>query len=175
MKKKILTFDVETTTHNYGHFADKRNSLVLSGFKWLGEPPFHFPHNHCSLDYQDHREKIQTVKNEASCLVGFNIKFDLHWMKNLGINLDNISVWDCQLAEFILSSQTLKPNKNSLNEALTRHSLPLKLDVVKTEFWDKGIDTYDIPMDVLVPYLDQDLIATESLFKIQRQQFMDML
>jgi DNA polymerase I-like protein with 3'-5' exonuclease and polymerase domains len=40
----------------------------------------------------------------------------------------------------------------------------VKLDVVKEEYWDKGLDTDEVPYDILCEYLVQDLETTESVF-----------
>lgn len=161
----ILTLDVETTTHNKGHWADKRNKLVMVGHKWLDSPNCHIVNY-----FPGDAEPIQDVINKADILVGFNIKFDLHWLKNIGINTNTIKrVWDTQIAEFLLEAQ--RNPYNSLNDALDKYGLPRKLDIVKTEYWDKGIDTTEIPTAILREYLEYDLIGTERVFKRQYEQF----
>ena len=107
---------------------------------------------------------LQERINEADLLIGFNIKFALHWLRRIGINisLHQHKVWDCQLAEFILEGQS-NPYP-SLNQALTKYNLPLKLDIVKEQYWDKGIDTDEIPKDELITYCNQDLDVTEFCF-----------
>lgn len=162
---KILTLDVETTTSNKGHWADKKNKLVMVGLKWLGQEAI----------IHDKIEPftpglIQNHLEEADIVNGFNIKFDLHWLANIGVDIRCIKrVWDCQIAEFLLSAQ--RNPYNSLNDACIKYNIPLKLDVVKTEYWDKGIDTDSIPTDVLQEYLEADLDRTERVFKIQYELF----
>jgi DNA polymerase I-like protein with 3'-5' exonuclease and polymerase domains len=48
-----------------------------------------------------------------------------------------------------------------------KYGLPGKLDVVKTEYWEKGIDTDQIPQDILKEYLLGDLDATQQVFEKQ--------
>lgn len=155
----ILTLDVETTISNKGNPFDQTNNLVLVGTKRLGEKAL------CNLSFDLVCQEI----NWADILVGFNIKFDLHWLKNFGINFEGKRIWDCQIGEFILNYQ--KTPYPSLNQACEKYGLPQKLDIVKTEYWDKGIDTDQIPLDILSDYLEQDLILTEQVFLKQRQQF----
>src|SRR5690606_32608216 len=45
--------------------------------------------------------------------------------------------------------------------------LPVKLDVVKTEYWDKGIDTKDVPEDILLEYAAYDAQLTLDVYKEQ--------
>lgn len=162
---KILTLDVETTTFNTGNPFDKRNKLVMVGLKPLNDVPGCF--SYC--DRPITRDAIQLCLTDVDILVGFNIKFDIHWLMNIGVTFDNVKqIWDCQIAEFMLNSQN-NPYP-SLNEALEKYGLPLKLDVVKTEYWDKNIDTDQIPVSILQEYLEYDLTGTEEVFKRQWQQ-----
>lgn len=112
---------------------------------------------------------LQGRIDNASVIVGFNIKFDLHWIRRAGFDISKIKVWDCQVAEFLLNYQ--KTPYPSLDGAAEKYGFPKKLDVVKLEFWDKGIDTDMIPRDVLSAYLTQDLLLTEQIFRIQYKQF----
>lgn len=150
--------DVETTTYNKGHPFDPRNKLIsyaylstdgTNVFKYYNDPDFF---------------------NTPSCfplLVGFNIKFDLHWFLNLqpSYNLQQGKIWDCQLAEHILTGQ--QSPYLSLNDALESYGLPVKLDKVK-EYWEAGIDTAAIPVDVLEEYNKHDVMMTYELYKAQR-------
>lgn len=160
---KILTIDCETTTWNKGNCFDSRNTLVMVGIKWMNDRP-------TCISTQGEYYKIPQAITQADIIVGFNIKFDIHWLMNIGVTFDNVKqIWDCQIAEFMLESQNNK--YPSLNEALDKYELPRKLDVVKTEYWDKGINTDEIPIDILREYLEGDLIGTEEVFKRQAQQF----
>ena len=164
MAKRILTIDCETSTSNKGHWADKKNKLVMVGLKWLNSTPVCHLYDECT------RAQVQGAIGYADIVVGFNIKFDLHWLANIGVDIRCIKrVWDCQIAEFLLSAQ--RNPYNSLNDACIKYNIPLKLDVVKTEYWDKGIDTDSIPTDVLQEYLEADLDRTERVFKIQYELF----
>lgn len=159
-----LVLDTETTTSNKGNPFDKTNFLVQIGLKQLNGESL-------VLDFRNgfNVKEIQSVVDSSKLIIGFNLKFDLHWLRRLGINIENISVWDCQLAEFILDRQ--KTPYNSLNDALIKYGLPVKLDVVKTEYWDKGIDTDRIPVDILSEYLRGDLSGTELVYLRQLEEF----
>ena len=84
-----------------------------------------------TLYWDQHYEGLQEQLDSSKLIIGFNIKFDLHWLRRVGINIDLLKhkIWDCQLAEFILEGQS-KPYP-SLNQACGKYSVPLKLDIVK--------------------------------------------
>jgi DNA polymerase I-like protein with 3'-5' exonuclease and polymerase domains len=46
-----------------------------------------------------------------------------------------------------------------------------KIDVVKTEYWDKGTDTDKIPEEVLSDYANQDVELTYLVYLKQKEQF----
>jgi len=105
-------------------------------------------------------------------LVGFNLKFDLHWLRRYGaVGLPFGDLWDCQAAHFIITGQ--KNPYPSLNDVSEHYGLGQKLDIVKTEYWDKGIDTDQVPVDVLLEYQKQDVLLTEQIFLKQIEYLKD--
>lgn len=160
----ILTLDVETTISNKGNPFDLTNKLVVAGFKFLGMKTWDV-----YLDEIGAIKCCQDFIDNADLLVGFNIKFDLHHLRRIGINFSGKKIWDTQIGEFLLESQ-LNPYP-SLNQACEKYGFPPKLDVVKTEYWDKGIDTDKVPRDILSKYLATDLELTEAVYLEQEKQF----
>lgn len=157
--REIIPLDVETTTLDKGSPYNKNNKLVAVG---LGD----------YLTYKDfpegknlHERKQEIV--DSYILVGHNIKFDIAWLRRIGINFDKSIVRDTQLAEFIISNQT--HSFSSLNELALKYLKEEKLDIVKTEYWDKGIDTWFIPQNILLEYLQKDLELTLKIYKIQEK------
>lgn len=122
--------------------------------------------------YDEDITKLQYSFDEADLLVGFNIKFDLHWLRNIGISFAGKLVWDCQLGEFIISNQKIK--FPALEDAAIKYGLGHKIDIIKTEYWEKGINTQDIPREVLTPYVEQDVLLTEKVYLAQIKQFSDV-
>ena len=171
----VLTLDVESTIYKYpgdrrssdrrGSVYSKYNILVSVCYKWLNEDVVH------SM-YMDeiNTDVLQRTLADADIVVGFNIKFDLSWLKKIGIDVFNIKqVWDCQIAEFLLESQ--RNPYPSLAKACEKYNIPAKMDIIELEYWDKCIDTDEIPKDLLLEYNKHDVIITEQVFKKQWNQF----
>lgn len=151
----ILALDCETTTSNNGDPFDTRNHFVLGGYT-----------DGTNYTYFNRNIHIPCIDT----LVLFNAKFDLHWLRNLGIVIPTETfIWDCQLAEYILSNQQWR--YPSLDEACERRGLGKKIDVVKEQYWNKGIDTSNIPIEILTEYLQQDLNLTYKLYEAQIAAF----
>lgn len=150
MKLNCCVVDVETTTFNKGHPFDPRNRLI----SYVVNDKFHY------FNDPDFRER----KSTSGLIVGFNVKFDLHWLSHWDIS--EADIWDCQLAEFVLGGQ--KDRLISLNECLARYGLEQKKDLVK-EYWDAGVQTDEIPVEILKEYNLWDVEQTKALFDIQQQ------
>lgn len=161
MTERTVVFDVETTTSNKGSAFDTTNKLVLMQVKVNDEPPQAF--------FQEDFDKCIDILKSASMVITFNGKFDLHWLqREFGVKVD--SVWDVQLAEFLFSRQTWKyPDLRTTCES---YEVQQKLDIVYDEYWSKGIDTTEIPREVLAEYGLGDVESTYQCYKKQLELFM---
>ena len=155
MARQVIPFDVETSTLAKGNPYNTDNRLVA-----IGIDNYLLYKNNWDTDFLQHLV-------DTSILVGHNIKFDIAWLRTIGVSFNNAIIRDTQLAEFLLSNQT-KPFV-SLEELAIKYLDEHKLDVVKTDYWDKGIDTWFIPEDILLTYLKQDLNLTIQIYNMQEK------
>ena len=162
-----LVLDVETTISNKGNPFDQSNRLMMVGLlndKEMGVYDIEY-----SVDpYKELLDNIQLAVDAADVLVGFNIKFDLHWLKRYGINFSKKRIWDCQLVEFILRNQSAA--YPSLNATAEYYDLGTKLDEVKENYWKNGIDTNEVPKEILADYLKRDVELTEQVMSKQMEE-----
>lgn len=159
--------DVETTISNDGNPFDRLNKLCCIGIKdSRGCSVFPIEYE-AGAPYGDTLRALTERIESVDFLVGFNIKFDLHWIRRYvpGIRWPDL-VFDCMLAEFILGNQ--KEVFPSLDGTCERRNLGRKLDVVRMEYWERGIDTPQVPWDLLAEYCEHDLQLTDVLFKLQK-------
>jgi DNA polymerase I-like protein with 3'-5' exonuclease and polymerase domains len=164
----ILIVDVETTTHNKGHPFDKRNVLCVVGIKELGKPAEIYRIEHGDEPYGDSLRAVDARVRAATCLVTFNGKFDLHWLRRYGIQPGpRCRIYDCQSSFFILGGQ--QPKYPSLVDCCARYGITAKQSPVPG-YWAAGIDTRAIPWGELAEYLEGDLNDTEGLYlKLQEE------
>ena len=164
---KELVIDVESTTYAKGDPFSERNRLCYVGMlSYSGTDLLDIEFS--DSGYSDNLGDIQSEMGPDTLLIGFNIKFDLHWLRRYGINFSECKVWDCQLVHFILTNQQFA--YPSLNAVAHHYGLEGKLDVVKEEYWDHGIDTPDIPRETLEEYLQQDLVLTHQVYLKQKEE-----
>lgn len=162
----VLTLDVETTISNKGNPFDTTNKLMYVGAKLDNNPVELFDIEYSDTGYLNNLKELQAMIYAADWIIGFNIKFDLHWLRRYGINFSECRIWDCQLAHFIMTGQD-KPYP-SLNGVCEYHGLEQKIDVIKEEYWSNGIDTPNIPEDLLCDYLTKDVELTKQVYDLQK-------
>jgi DNA polymerase I-like protein with 3'-5' exonuclease and polymerase domains len=165
---RSLVLDVETTISNKGNPFDERNKLCYVGlYNSIGHTLFDIDYS--GSPHRDRLDAIQRSIDSHDIIVGFNLKFDLHWIRKYGINIVGKRVWDCQLVHFILTGQ--QNPYPSLNGVAEYYDLGNKLDVVASEYWSNHIDTPSIPRDILEEYLIQDLQLTQKVYEKQMEAF----
>lgn len=158
--KNVVTVDVETTTTAKGSPFNAANKLVTIQYKVGRSDPVVLKPEEFHL--------VLPVLESASVIVGTNLKFDLHWLQR-ELSYKATTVWDCQLAEFLFSNQQWK--YPDLATMCDNYNVTRKLDVVKTEYWEKGIDTDCIPFEILAEYGAGDVQSTYEVFMQQVSMF----
>ena len=113
---------------------------------------------------------VQKEIDAVEVVIGFNIKFDLHWLRKYGILFQHKRIRDTQVIEFVLSRQT--KSYPSLDETAFQRLGEKKLDVVKTEYWDYGVQTDQIPWEVLSQYAAKDVELTYKVYLSQMEEIM---
>lgn len=152
-----LTYDLETGTKVLNKRKAQRwhtdNYVVAAGFQYGNNETFgaYYDNKHASFK-ESHFPDLTKVK----LLVGFNIKFDLLWEwhdeKLQDFFKAGGEVWDCQYVEYLLAGMQQSFHMASMDGTITQYGGSLKMNAVK-EMWDAGIDTPDIPEDLLMKYL----------------------
>lgn len=156
--KSLIALDVETTTISNGDPYNPDNKLVSISI-YDGKTHYWFYKNF-------NLEEIQHFINNNKIIVS-NGKFEEGWLHRIGINLTDAEVIDIQLAEFILSNQThIMP---SLNGMALKYLNRQKIDNIKLNYWDKGIDTWFIPEPELREYNEEDTKLTYEIWTHQEQ------
>src|SRR5579859_2840037 len=168
---KILTLDTETTgatNDTKGNPFTESNRLCYVGCLF-GNDYYDFDIEYSHRPFGESLERIRNLIRSCDLIVGFNLKFDFHWLRRYGITeFEDKKAWDCQAVEFILSRQ--RQSFPSLQNCLVQRGLPGKLDVVRVEYWEKGIDTDNVPEQILREYLGTDVHGNLQLYLRQVEE-----
>jgi DNA polymerase-1 len=158
----ILALDTENTTWNKGSPFDTRNANVCISYAYR-QPDGVLVAG--ALKTEEARPHIERLLGEATCIVGFNLKYDLHWLRRLGYEIPATTIYCCQVAEFLLDrQQNPYPSLNGCADKYLRES---KHDAI-AEYWKRGVNTDAIPWDELSAYAAHDASLTLRVYEAQQ-------
>jgi DNA polymerase I-like protein with 3'-5' exonuclease and polymerase domains len=154
----FLVIDLETTTREmYGRKANPwYNQIVAVGLATETD---------VSAEYV-YPNVLKELKINESVLVGFNMTFDLLYLWALSDLQDFFKrggkVWDCQLAEYMLSGQQHKfPALRDI--AVNKYGCPYR-DKLMEPYWEAGKDTTEIPMELVIEDVTYDVTDTRAIY-----------
>lgn len=169
------------------------NRIVVGAARVMGRPnDFEFSD---SVFFYDDLDQLLDLLSEVYkhsnysriLLVGVNVAFDYAYLlksiKNFimtprrsvvcKILVNNTMLWDLSLVEYMVSGQSKKfPSMKQMAKTYGLHTA--KGDLAE-KYWDKGIDTTDIPEDELRDYLEKDMDLTCGIYEAQLKVLPDVL
>ena len=165
-----IILDVEnTTTKRDGKLHldpfEPDNSLTLVGImdhiKQEERTVFVFDHKEKTIEDDDAQEKLQRVLDNTTLLIGHNLQYDLQWLWACGFKYDG-EIFDTMLGDYVL--QRGQKGSVSLENCALRYDLDMKKSDTLKDYFRRGFQTDEIPLDELSTYLEQDLKVTRSLY-----------
>lgn len=118
-------------------------------------------------DYYKDKEFIYPkINSDIKLLVGHNIKHDLLFLWNItrlqNLLKEGLKIWDTQLVEYILTGQRHKyPALRDI--AINKYNCPEREKLCES-YWNKGIQTSEIPRELVLKDVQNDVLDTESVF-----------
>ena len=164
-----IILDVEnTTTKRDGKLHldpfEPDNSLTLVGvldYLEYDSEIFVFDHKEKRITDDDSKERLQRVLDNTTLLIGHNLQYDLQWLWACGFEYQG-QIFDTMLGEYIL--QRGQKQSVSLENCALRYDLDMKKSDTLKDYFRRGFQTDEIPLDELSEYLHQDLVVTKSLY-----------
>jgi len=164
-KTDIWTIDVETN----GLDSFNMNQICGLGVGVLEGETFYFPFRHLqgtNIPFQMQKELI-ALANTRKTLIGYNLKFDLHFLQ-----LEGLVVEDKNLIDVIVMVRLTEPSDEndmglaktiarSYGEQAAAYDLETK-KYLRSNKWHK--DFSEAPPDILGPYCEQDVSWTTRLY-----------
>jgi DNA polymerase-1 len=123
--------------------------------------------DHCThAPTKDGIATIQDAVDVADVITGQNIKHDINILRYFGVNFDGKMLHDVMVVEYLLSGQDTLGREFNLNAIAKHYGVETKDDKVRI-YWDRGVDTYDIPEHILEPYVIQDCMIPLEIYPKQ--------
>jgi len=164
-----VTLDIETNTttrdgKNHLDPFEPDNSLVVVGIMTDTGDKVCYTFDHPESDGTDNHSNVQDYLDKATVLICHNAAYELAWLWECGFKYEG-PVWDTMLVEYVLR-RGQKDGSLSLGACSEKYDLTRKLGTLK-EYYDKGCNTNDIPLDELSEYCMTDVKATQELSDLQ--------
>jgi DNA polymerase I-like protein with 3'-5' exonuclease and polymerase domains len=173
MTKYILDIETTVTWDDKGKSSPSpyltTNKLVSVGIKDVstGEVQYLFFNHKDKKDMQWEVKLLQQILDNATLIIGHNLKFDMSWLYECGFKYDG-PLYDTMIFEYV-TSKGRKPYL-SLSACAERYGLPPKKDIL-VEYLSQRINTDAIPMQELREYGVQDIETTYELYLHQRKRY----
>lgn len=111
-------------------------------------------------------DEVRELKITEDLLVGHHLAHDLQWFWHLDDLQDFFKrggrIWDTSVVENILTAQQHK--YPALREiAVDNYKCPVREKVME-KYWDQGINTSDIPKELVLEDNKNDVLDTEQVF-----------
>ena len=155
--------DFETTNIEKGSPLDENNHIVLAC--WHVVTHDGITKKSRFADEYDLSELEADVR-AAQFVVAHNAKFELGWLKRMGIDLYDVLVFDTFLAEWVIQANRTGPTGLSLNATAERYGLGQK-EHLSSQLIKSGVCPSEIPKNWLESYCHQDVELTHQLYKRQ--------
>ena len=121
-------------------------------------------------DSEENKAKLQAWLDTTTLLIGHNLQYDLSWLWASGFKYDG-DIYDTMLSEYILQRGQKQPL--SLEQCAIRRNLDHQKDDTLKQYYKKGYNTNEIPLDKLSHYLELDLRTTGELYKSIEEDYAD--
>lgn len=126
-------------------------------------------HNQQPADRFAIDELKDTILNKTDILVAFNAKFELSWLKAIGIDYTG-KIADPMIMAYVLARG--QKWSMSLKELCKRYEVEEKSDAVD-EYLKADVSFEDIPWDIVEEYGKQDVVSTYALYQRLKRELDD--
>lgn len=183
MSIKVLCVDVESTVQRKdgridGSPFNEDNYLVSVGACWIKKGVtlddveyFFFDHNDIPSSYnvRDPYNNLAYMIEQADVLVGHNIKFDLHWLREANFDITGKKYYCTMIGEYVLARGQKIPL--SLDETSKRRKVHLKQSQLVSERFNRGEGYEAIPMEIVEEYGRSDVLSCAEVFLAQTAEY----
>ena len=160
MSDNYVVLDLETTNKNFGD-AYSDNSLVLTCYRYKGKSYV----NYKSVYNQD---KLVNLINSVDFVVAHNAKFELKWLRQMGLDLTKVIAFDTMIAEYVLNGNTTNRGDLKLGSMAPKYGIGYKDQYI--DLMMKKTCPSELPQSLITKRCVKDVYQTEQIFLAQRQR-----
>jgi DNA polymerase I-like protein with 3'-5' exonuclease and polymerase domains len=112
-------------------------------------------------------EQLEKLFEGVTTVVGHNLKYDLGWLRRMGMDTSRFKTYDTMLVEYALSCSTADTFKVGLGRVAPKYGGTEKIDIIK-HWWEHEVNTIDIPQSILSAYVRNDVRNTWIVYNNQK-------
>lgn len=130
-----------------------------------------FAHNDLPSDFSGQQgfKNIQDMIDQADVIVGHNLKYDLHWLRESNFNIKGKGYFCTMIGEYVLSRG--QKRSLSLDETAKRRKVHLKKSELVSESFYKGTGYEAIPLQDVDEYGRSDCVSCAEVFLSQLKEY----
>lgn len=182
--RRYLVVDVENTVQRDsdgridGSPFNENNYLVSVGACFVSDDLTpekvtyeFFAHNDLPADFSGEQgfKNIQKMIDDADVLVGHNLKYDLHWLRESNFNIKGKGYFCTMIGEYVLSRG--QKRSLSLDETAKRRKVHLKKAELVSEAFSKGVGYEAMPLSDVDEYGRSDCVSCAEVFLSQLKEY----
>jgi DNA polymerase I-like protein with 3'-5' exonuclease and polymerase domains len=153
-KKDPTPYDSRNFLVSYGILCSYSNGVIEKYYQCL-------THNQKQTD-EGSASLLRKVIADTNLLIAFNAKFELSWLKSIGIEYTG-KIFDPMIAAYVLArGQKLSM---SLEDCCIRFDVDQKKSDLVKQYMKDNVSFEDIPWNIVEEYGRQDVLSTWSLYK----------
>lgn len=159
--------DFETTNLDKGSPYESDNSIVLATYTLgAGHPDYDGGLIHYCWGSEFEQQTLAALCERADFLVAHNAKFELGWLRRMGLDTSNILLYCTQIGEYVRAGN--RKRQLNLGASLARYGLEGKGDIV-SRLLKGGVCPSQMPPEWLLKYGLKDTRQGHKLFQLQRE------
>lgn len=166
--RKLVCLDLETSNLDKGSALNPDNHIILACWKVVDADGTAESKHHWGDEYD--QAELETDILSADFIVAHNAKFEMQWLKRMGMELRDILCYDTMLGEWVRAGNRGGQAGWELNldDTAKRYGLKGKAPI-PSMMLKMGISTADIPVEYLLPYCHDDVEQCYGVYLQQRE------
>ncbi len=167
----FIVFDFETTNLDKGSAINPQNDVVSAA--WYVHGLLSYPdtkiayHRGGQLEQNWLLEAIEEVIKNRGFLVCHNAKFELQWLKRMGVDLHRVLVYDTMIGDYVLAGN--RRWKLALGDMAPRYGMPEGKAPLVDLMMKGGVCPSTMPPEYLQARAIRDVKQTLQIFLRQRK------
>ena len=171
LEDNYVTVDFEVTNKDKGSALNRENGILLTVCR-LGpnHPQAKQGRDRVFVGTEYEQQGLLELIGEAKFIVAHNAKFELQWLKRIGLNLKRVLPYCTQIGEYVYGGN--RRWRLGLDQVAQRYEVGHKASLV-SGLIKGGVCPSEIPLPLLLDYCKDDVNLTEAVFLKQRQILAD--